>query len=98
MAVRNRGRTMIAPRLGRGPVIPPGTPLYCMAPHPDARKHAEGEYPAVAPHMVRLPATLGVPVRRTFRVLDDFAVVPPGCFGVRCACGAVNEFEEVRGG
>ena len=86
-----------AVRRGQGPVVPPGAPLHCAALHPDGGRR-EGFSRQV--HYTRLPATLPVAVRHTRRILTDLDEVRPGHYGIRCTCGAINEFEpvEVRDG
>lgn len=84
---------VIASRRRTGPVIPAGAPLHCAALHPDGGRREEY---ARQVHHTRLPATLPVAVRHTRRILEDYEEVRPGSYGIRCSCGAVNEFEPVE--
>lgn len=89
---------LVLSRRNRAPacrVIPAGGDLHCYAPHPDADRRSEYDRQT---HGVRLPATLPVPVRMTRRVLSDLGDVRPDCYGIRCTCGAVLEFEVVEYG
>lgn len=93
----SEGAPVTTARRRTGRIIPPGAPLYCAALHPDGDRREEYTRQV---HHTRLPATLPVAVRHTRRILADYAEVRPGYYGVRCTCGAVNEFEpvEVRDG
>lgn len=79
----------------RGGAVPPGGALYCGAIHPDADRRAEFGRRV---HGYRLPATLPVAVTPTRRILADFTEVRPGCYGLRCTCGAITEFEPMEVG
>lgn len=83
------GGVVIATAEDRQDVVPAGGALHCGAAHPDGRRKTVF---AGRVHGVRLPAILPVPVIPTRRILTDFAEVLPGRIGIRCTCGAVNEF------